>query len=338
MIRVHPGHQVPDGLPSPDIYFLQGYGQAAGVADDGTWVLVMRTLVDGENDAISPAYSGVYASPSLSPEQVQQAWSATIDCLRDRGVISVVLRQSPFLPRALDLPETRSIVSGWPTIVLEATDSDSAWNSDSAWDGMAGTCRTRIRKALKNGYTGDVRQATEQDLLPLSDFRRLYEQTMRRIGADPLYLFGDDYYRKLLDGVGSNLFITEVRDQAGIVVSSTMLLRHEQRLHYHHTGSDVDHTRMGINNLMLWTATKFAIDQSLREFHLGGGVALRDSLFKFKHTFGGRELLYGVSGQIIDQKRYQSLTERRAKACDTTADTLMDTNYFPAYRAGAAHA
>jgi len=39
MIRVHLGHQLPDGFPSPDVYFLPGYGRAAGVADDGEWVL-----------------------------------------------------------------------------------------------------------------------------------------------------------------------------------------------------------------------------------------------------------------------------------------------------------
>jgi serine/alanine adding enzyme len=171
MIRVHVGHQLPDGLQSPDVYFLPGYGRAASVADGGEWVLleafegawqvplILRTLVDGAMDAIWPyGYSGVYASPSLSSVQVQEAWSATLTCLRELGIISVVLRGSPLVPQASDRPGLRSIVSGHPTIVLEPADRDSAWSD------MAGTCRTKIRKALKNGYTGEVRQAAGQDL------------------------------------------------------------------------------------------------------------------------------------------------------------------------------
>jgi hypothetical protein len=73
-------------------------------------------------------------------------------------------------------------------------------------------------------------------------------------------------------------------------------MSHAQRIHGHLSCSDRDDARMGSNNLMFWTATQFAIDQGLRQFHLGGGVEPRDGLFRFKHTFGGRELEYSVSG------------------------------------------
>jgi Acetyltransferase (GNAT) domain len=328
------------GTPAPDVYFLPGYGRAAGIADGGEWVLceahdgafqvplIVRMLSGGDKDAISPAYSGVLASPDLSSAQIQDAWSASLESLRERGVISVVLRQSPFLQPAPDLKGMRSIVSGRPTIVVEPADEESAWSR------MAATGRTRVRKAIKNGYTGEVRQVASQDLLPLSDFRRLYKQTMQRIAANPLYFFGDDYYRALLDGLGRNLLLAEVRDAGGVVVATSLLLRHGQRLHYHLTGSSMDHARMGVNNLMLWTATQYAVEQGLRQFHLGGGNTPRDSLFRFKRTFGGRELEYGVAGQIINHERYQVHTLKRAKACNVTADTLFEGDFFPAYRGG----
>jgi hypothetical protein len=94
---------------------------------------------------------------------------------------------------------------------------------------------------------------------------------------------------------------------------------------------------MGANNLMIWTATEFAIEQGLRQFHLGSGHGQRDSLFKFKSSFGGRELAYDVSGLIIDPKVYESHLTSRAKQCDTTAEALLAANYFPAYRAGIPH-
>jgi len=342
-ISVHRGNRLPDGLPSPDVYFLAGYGRASAIADDGEWVLleafdgawqvplILRSLVDGAKDATSPyGYSGVYASPSLSSVQVQQAWSATVNCLRQLGVISVLLRHSPLVPQAPDLPGLRSIISGHPTIVLEPVDHDSAWSDPEK------NCRKKIRKALKNGYTGKVRLATSQDLESGSDFRRLYELTMQRLDAEPRYFFSDDYFMELLDGLGSNLLIAEVRDQRGVVASSALLMRHAQRLHTHLSCSRPNNAQMGSNNLLIWTATQFAIDHDLRQFHLGGGVSSRDSLFTFKHSFGGRELEYRVTGLIIDHERYQAFTQNRAKACETTTDTLLASNYFPAYRGGSA--
>ncbi len=341
LIHVHLWDQFPEGLPSPDVYFLPGYGRAASLADDGEWVLlegfdgnwqvplIVRTLLDGTHDAVSPyGYSGVYASPALSRLHIQEAWATTITRLRELGIISVTLRHSPLVPQATHLPGLRAIVSGHPTIILEPTDCDSAWA------GLVSTCRTRIRKALKNGYTADVRPATSQGLAPQADFRRLYEGTMSRLGAAPVFFFSDKYYRELLDGLGPKLLIAEVRDGDGVPVSSALLMRHEHLLHYHLSGSTPDDARMGTNNLMLWTATKFAAEQGLPQFHLGGGLDQRDSLFRFKHTFGGRELEYGVSGLVIDHEAYQTHTENRAKECDVTADTLLRSDYFPAYRGG----
>ena len=339
-IRVH-HDQLPDGLASPDVYFLPGYGRAAAAADGGEWILleafegdwqmplILRTVIGEARDAMSPyGYSGVYASPSLTSVQTQQAWSAAVTCLRELGVISVLLRHSPLVPQSYDFPGLRSIVSGHPTIVLEPADSDTAWSD------MESRCRNQTRKAIKNGYTGEVRQVTAQDFARHGNFRRLYEQTMTRHEATSQFFFGDDYYKQLLYGLGTNLFIADVGDPAGVVVSSTLLMRHGERLHYHLTGSNVSDARMGSNNLMIWTATKFVVAQGLRQFHLGGGLDPRDDLFRFKRKFGGRELDYRVSGLIIDEEAYRGRTEHRAKECNVTMETLADSNFFPAYRGG----
>jgi len=341
MIRVHRGRQLPEGLVSPDVYFTPGYGLAASVADGGEWVLlegfdgawqvplILRTMPDGAKDAISPyGYSGVFADPSLSSVQVQEAWASTVASLRDLDVISVLLRHSPLVPQPAELPGLRSIVSGHPTIVLEPRDAESAW------DGLRKRCRTKIRKALKNGITGEVREAERQDLEPGGDFRRFYEQTMQRLHAAPFYFFSDDYFRKLFDGLGSNLFIVEIRSALGVVTSSALLMRHEQRLHVHLSCSNLDDVGMGTNNLREWRTTGFAIDHGIEQLHLGGGLEGRDSLFAFKHSFGGRELEYRVSGLIIDDEAYQAHVESRARELDAIPGTLLAAPYFPAYRAG----
>jgi hypothetical protein len=298
-------------------------------AFDGNWQvpLIVRALPDGAKDAISPyGYTGVYASPSLSSVQIKEAWSATIDRLRELGVISVLLRHSPLVPQAPDLPELLPILREDPTILLEPADSDSAWGA------MESRCRNQVRKALKNGYTADFRQAASQDLAPFSDFRRLYEGTMKRLDAAPLYFFGDQYYKEFLECLGPNLLIAEVRDREGTPVSSALLMRHEHLLHYHLTGSNPDGARMGFNNLMLWTASDFVATHGIAQFHLGAGLRAGDDLFRFKRKFGGRELEYRVSGLIVEKEIYRARTEQRARECNVTAEELCATHYFPAYR------
>jgi hypothetical protein len=340
MIHVYYEHQVPKTLRPPDVYFTPGYGRAVVVSEGGQWVLleafdgawqvalILRTLSDGTKDAITPHFAGVYASPTLSPQQVQQAWSATVTTLGELGVISILIRDSPLLPHPPGLPGQHLMVSGHPTIVLEPVDEDSAWS------GLVKTCRTKIRKALKNGYTGQVRQASRRDLAPGGDFRRLYEQTMRRVDAPPVYLFSDAYYQELFDGLGPDLFIAEVRNISGVPVSCDLLMRHADRLHGHLSGSDQQEARMGPSNLAIWVTIQFAVSQGLRQFHIGGGISADDSLFTFKRSFGGREVRYDISGLIIDNEQYQAQVRARAEECDTSTEALLTANYFPAYRAG----
>ncbi|MFZ0142433.1 MAG: GNAT family N-acetyltransferase [Aeromicrobium sp.] len=324
----------------PDVYFAPEYGRAASIADQGEWLhveahdgawrmpLIVRTLADGGRDAITPTFSGVYASSAMTSEQVQDAWATTIEDLRRRGVISVVVRGSPHVRQATRLGGLRPISTGRPTIVLDLSDEASSW------DGLRSSCRSRIRKAQKNGYTGDVRPVDRADLEPGGDFRRLYDLTMERIGADPLYLFDDSYYAALLDGLGPNLLLAEARDQDGAVASACLLMRHDQLLHYHLAGSRPDDARMGSNNLMMWTAIQFAVEQGLDQFHIGAGAAGRDSVFRFKSTFGGREATYDVSGLVVDDASYQEQVRSRAQECGVTVDALLASGFFPAYRAG----
>ena len=324
----------------PDIYFDPDYVRAACIAEsgeslhldahDGAWrmPLIVRSLGDGLADAITPTFSGIYASPGLSADDIQQAWKKSIEGLREHGIISLVVRSSPAVPQATPLSGLRPISTERPTIVLDLS------NDASAWDGMRSSCRSRIRKAEKSGYVGRVRPAALADLMQGGNFRELYESTMVRVGADPLYLFSDTYFTALIEGLGPSLLMAEVLDQGGEVVSACLLMRHAGRIHYHLAGSRPEDARMGSNNLMMWSGIRFAIGDGMSHFHIGAGASARDGIFRFKATFGGREAMYDVSGMVIDDERYRERVEARADECDVKAEELMEEGYFPAYRAG----
>ena len=327
----------------PDVYFGKGYGRADALSHNGAWItvadpsgrwqmpVVLTELSGGFREAISPyGYAGTYVAEGLPATVAAHEWDSAREMLRGLGVVSLFLRFSPLDANSVtmaDCFEELTIQRSGTTYVINIVEPSQMW------DRLRSSCRSRIRKALKNGYTGEVRLATGPDLEPGGDFRRLYEQAMQRRAAAPFYSFDDDYYAELLEGLGSKLLLAEVRDRNGVAVSSALLMRHGQRLHYHLAGSSVDGALMGSNNLMMWTATQFASAQGLSQFHLGGGLRESDGLARFKSSFGGEAKDFYTGRAVMDVAAYSLLTQARADQLGTTVIALEESGFFPAFRA-----
>lgn len=327
----------------PDVYFNEVYGRADARTLKGDWItiagssgdwqmpVVLTDLGDGLREATSPyGYSGIHVAEGVTVADAENEWDSAHELLSGLGVVSLFMRFSPLDAHSVTMAdrfEGLTIRRSGTTYVVNIAERGRMW------DGLKSSCRSRIRKALKNGYTGDVRPAEGQDLAPGGDFRRLYDQTMQRLDAAPLYFFTDDYYTELLDGLGRNLLIAEVRDQAGDAVSAALLMRQGERLHYHLAGSTVDGALMGSNNLMMWTAIQFAFEQDLRQFHLGGGLDDSDGLARFKRSFGGEALDFHTGRAVIDAAAFSRLTQARADQLGTTVVALEETGFFPPFRA-----
>lgn len=327
----------------PDVYFSQAYGSADARRLGGRWMtitdvvgdwqmpVVLADAGDGHREAISPyGYSGIHLAAGLTRAAGDSAWASAHELLRALGVVSLFLRFSPFSPGSVAAAEELpglTVNRSRTTYVMDTTEPDHLWEN------LRSNCRSRIRKARKNGFTGEIRPATITDLTPGGDFRRLYDQTMARLGADPFYQFSDDYHAALLDGLRSDLLVSEVRDSDGVVVSAATFMRHGHRLHYHLAGSDPEGALMGSNNLMMWTAAEFAADGGLRQLHLGGGLSEGDGLARFKSTFGGEPRDFHVGTAVIDAAAYRRLTQTRAEELGTSPEVLEQSGYFPAFRA-----
>jgi hypothetical protein len=329
----------------PDVYFGEGYGRADAHAQGGTWIsiadpsgawqmpLSLAELGGGLREAVSPyGYSGIHVADDMTLSDAADAWSSARECLESLRVVSLFLRFSPLGP------DPMTIAGGLGGLTVERSRTTymvAIGEPGRMWEALRSSCRSRIRKARKNGYVGEVREAQAEDLKPGGAFRRLYEETMTRRAAATHYFFGDDYYAGLLDGLDTDLFLAEVQGQDGSAVSSCLLMRHGQRLHYHLAGSSTDGAQMGSNNLMLWTATEFAWEQGLTAFHLGGGRADHDGLARFKSTFGGETRDFYTGRAVIDADAYSRLTAERADKLGTTVAALQESDYFPAFRASA---
>ncbi|SCL24036.1 Acetyltransferase (GNAT) domain-containing protein [Micromonospora rhizosphaerae] len=333
-----------DAAPSsyPDVYFTPGYGAAVASAEGATWHLahasdrmmvpyLVRPVADGISDAASPyGYSGVHINPDIPRSEVNRVWSLLLEHWRDSGLVTVFLRFSPLEPGSVEVMRTLGLVP--MTRRADTVTVAVSQGSGTTWDRLAGRCRTAIRKARRVGMEASVRPVEEADLTAGSTFRRLYERTMTRVGSSPSYIFPDRYYRMLLDGLGKALLIGEVRDRDGMVVASTLLMQHADRVHYHLAGSDTAAARSGANNLLLWTVFEWAANCGYAWVHLGGGVRADDSLFQFKRSFGGARTEFWTGSLVLDKARYDALVAQHAARLDRPPTELLDSGFFPAYR------
>lgn len=274
-------------------------------------------------DAMSPyGYSGAWAHPDLSRADVLDAWHSVRRELLDRGVVSVFLRHSPLVPQA-ELPFAHHrVVADHPTVAVDLTDVPRAWSA------LGGKCRNTVRRAVARGASVELRPARPADLVPGSDFRRLYEATMDRHGAGPGYYFSDEHYRRLSLGLGADLVLATGRDADGAVQAAALFLRHAHLLHYHLSGSTPEGSRAGLNNLLLWRSVEHGAGLGATTLHLGGGTggAADDDLLRFKASFGPIRLSYRATGWVVDPAAYADLTAR------TSTGVAREGAFFPSYR------
>ncbi|GAA4685180.1 GNAT family N-acetyltransferase [Phytohabitans rumicis] len=328
----------------PDVYFTEGYGAAAALLRGGQWhsvrlddrilvPYVLNPLGNGKCDATSPfGFSGVYVAPDCPAEDLALFWADAKRRWRAQGMVAMYLRFSPLDPASTDAVRALdglSLAYRNETITIQLGDGLGA-----VWDGLKGACRSAIRKAQSVGLSACVRAATVEDLLEESPFRTLYAQTMHRVGA-PDYIFADAYYTALLNGVGSNLMVAQVREPEGEVVAAALVLVHRERVHYHLAGSDRSAGSGCANNLLIWAMLQWAAENGRSVMHLGGGVRPGDTLFRFKSAFGGMRASVWHGSAVIDEPAYEALVGQRAATLRMAAQELRDCGYFPAYRYGA---
>lgn len=332
-----------DNNPGISVYQSRGYGEAAAstigaawdvVGDaDGRWRLPICITAVGHGrhlDAVSPyGYAGIFADPTLTAQDVDLAWSKSVDLLRERGVVSLFLRFAPYR----DGIETRGGLPGLTVSEQSETILVELGEESQMWDGMQGRARTAVRKAERAGLRARVLNDDTLRLGAGSGFRNVYETAMRRVNASPAHLHGDEYYSGLERAEDVDMHLIEVTDREGGVVAATLLLIDQEAVHYHLSGSLIDAARDGANNLMLWTAMRWAASRGHRWFHLGGGTSRGDGLFKFKASFGGTARAFNVGRLIVSPNAYDDLVISRAKDLGIPSDTLRRSSFFPSYRA-----
>ncbi|MFA4894820.1 GNAT family N-acetyltransferase [Microbacterium sp.] len=326
-----------------NVYQSRGYGEAASstigahwdVVGDvtGRWrvpLCIFEIDDSSHRDAVSPyGYSGIHVDSSMNADEVASAWRATRDLLAEREIVSVFFRFAPYTD---DVARLHSV----PDLDLEELSETVIIDLDeeeTMWDRMHGRSRTAIRKAEREGLRARVVESRPLDLRSGTGFRRVYDAAMDRVVASSAHRHQDDYYDRLVCATDVDMRLIEVLDTDGDVVAATLLLIDEDAVHYHLSGSVIEAARNGANNLLIWTAMRWATEHGHKQFHLGGGTARDDGLFRFKSSFGGRALPFFVGRLIVKPDVYDGLIDARSELLGVDSTILRSGSFFPAYRA-----
>ena len=227
--------------------------------------------------------------------------SALISASRSARVQTIELRNDWLEPEVMQRLGFR-VTTGSTHLCPLPRDEISAWNA------MRGTCRTRIRKARKEGLVAEV---TTDDAI-VDQFYSFYRNTLKAKGLVPAHPI--DIYRALVKRLtlADRLIVVCVKFEANII--GVGLYAHDERaMHYLEGASEISSLHLCPNELLHWTAMKTAIGRGIPAFDVGGGPAPS----RFSQKFGGDTVTYHEFSKSlnpwIDPAKFLYGSLRRAK-------------------------
>lgn len=279
--------------------------------------LIERLINDkGLKDVSSPyGYSG-YLTDLKDSVLIQEQINHFELYMNNAGYVSTFLRLNPYGNNILlDQTSTKThlIQSKVVSIALNRSYEFAVSNYTSN--------RKREIESLKNsGYK--VEFVGNQGI---SDFKKVYDETMKRVNAKSYYFFDEAYYN-MLASMDERMEIG-ICKKDDVITCAALFMRSRNIVQYHLGGTVLE--------FMKDAPIKLVIDKAIERYsgkydnlNLGGGVGSQeDSLFKFKLGFSSTTKRFSSLRIINDLKKYNNLCQNYSKS-----EKKDLTQFFPLYR------
>jgi Acetyltransferase (GNAT) domain len=279
-------------------------------------------------DVISPyGYAGILINQAAasSPKFIADALACFKDTLKSKGICSAFFRLHPILnTNLIDIFPENTFTPNGQTVSIDLTLSEA-----ELWAHTRKGHQSTINKCKRLGLT--ARMVSPQEYY--DQFLDIYTETMNRVNASESYYFNDQYFQDLLS-LDEKLHLCVVESESEIICAS-LFFECCGIVQAHLGGTKSDFLRQSPFNLLLHHVRLWAKERGNEYLHIGGGVggSTDDSLFTFKSGFSRQRHEFFTARLITDEKRYFELVEMRAKILDTESDKLIQSGFFPAYRA-----
>jgi hypothetical protein len=277
-------------------------------------------------DAVSPyGYPGILLTPAGRTEGfADECIDGLLEILRERNACTAFVRLHPFLNA--DLPQQlrrhRPVETGLTVSI------DLGLSTERQWATMRKGHTNAVNRARRAGYRTEI----DPPERGFDRFLTVYSETLVRHDASAAYDFGADHLQRLGAMDGAHLALALLNDE---VAAAYLFFECNGIVQMHLGGPLAAHMHPSPAHLLIHAIALWAKARGNEVLHLGGGVggSPSDSLFRFKSGFSPRRHPFFTLRLVTDHVQYATLVDRRAGALSVTSSELLQSDYFPAYRA-----
>ena len=191
---------------------------------------------------------------------------------------------------------------------------------DEIWMDFKQKVRKNVKKANANGLSCIIENTGEY----LDDFLRIYYGTMDRTDAEGEYYFSKNFFVNLNNMKDNIMYFHAVYE--GKIVSTELVIYGSENVYSYLGGTDRTYFDVRPNDYLKFEIIKWAKNQGLKSFVLGGGYGADDGIFRYKMCLAPKgEYCFYIGRKTFDKEIYDMLVDLRA-------DDELNYNYFPVYR------
>ncbi|NJL67971.1 MAG: GNAT family N-acetyltransferase [Microcoleus sp. SM1_3_4] len=291
-------------------------------------ILVNNDTIQEVFDVTSPyGYPGILLSGSAarSREFLHSAMSEFISKLREKNICSAFLRMHPILNQGLhDIYSPDICQFSGHTIGVNLTLSP-----EEIWSQTCSNHRQDINRLKRSGLKAEIVQFVKY----FDDFFNIYNETMDRVHAKQLYYFDRDFFYSWLDNLDryTHLGIVKFEDE---VMCACLFTECSGIVQSCLRGTKNKFLKQSPDKLLFDYVRFWAKERGNKFLHLGGGYGgAKDGLYHFKAGFSKQIYNFLTLRLIVNAEQYDRLVNLQARALQTDSATLLNSGFFPAYRA-----
>lgn len=276
-------------------------------------------------DVVSPyGYPGILLSEAAanSPEFLELAIKQLIFVFCEKKVCSAFIRLHPLLNQSLSQQFPNICQSNGETVSIDLTLSEP-----EIWQQTRPEHRTHINRCKRAGFKV-LMVPFEKNIY---EFMPMYKETMERVNAKQSYYFNYKYFAELAN-LKEKIHLC-ILDLGGKVACGGIFTECCGIVQYHLGATKNEFLKNSPSKLMFDYVRFWAKERGNKVFHLGGGLGgSKDSLYNFKVGFSKQTHTFTTLRLITQQNLYHDLVELHAQSLNIATETLLATDYFPAYR------
>ncbi|MBD2212378.1 peptidoglycan bridge formation glycyltransferase FemA/FemB family protein [Nostoc linckia FACHB-104] len=280
-------------------------------------------------DIVSPyGYPGILLSEAakITPSFVETAIKKLNIVLKEKGVCSAFFRLHPIINHNLDdiLPNKNIFTVNGKTVYINLHLSE-----EQIWYQTKRDRRKKINYCLQAGLTARMVNFDEY----IDKFTEIYQETMQRVAAAKIYYsFNAQYFKKMQEVLKEKLHlcIVEVDHE---VASAGLYTEYGGIVQSVFRGTSSKFIALSPGSLEINYVRFWAKQRGNHIFHLGGGLGgATTSLYNFKASFSKLRHNFLTMRLILDEDKYFELVNLQAKALNIDFKTILNYDFFPAYR------